>query len=279
MSDPIDAIAGLPPLRTVIAENDLAARKSLGQNFLLDLNLTTKIARSAGDLTTGTVVEIGPGPGGLTRGLLSQGAAHLVAVERDARCHVALAPLVTAAAGRLTLIDGDALDVDVTEMGPAPIRIVANLPYNIATPLLIGWLKQADRIASMTLMFQKEVADRIVAAPGDKAFSRLSVLCNWRCDTRMVMTLPPQAFTPPPKVSSAVVSLVPKTPAPTACNMASLERVTQAAFGQRRKMLRGSLKSITTDPEGLLSSVGITATKRAEELTVSEFEALAKAIE
>lgn len=272
-----DAIAALPPLRTVIAENDLAARKSLGQNFLLDLNLTSKIARSAGAINTGTVIEIGPGPGGLTRGLLMEGADKVVAIEKDARCITALQPLVEAAAGRLTILQEDALKVDVTSLGPAPIRIVANLPYNIATPLLIGWLRQAEFISGLTLMFQKEVADRIVAKPGDSAYSRLSVLCNWRCATRIAMTLPPQAFTPPPKVSSSVASLLPHSPAPDDCRMEDLERITQAAFGQRRKMLRGSLKSLVDKPEALLECAGIEPTRRAEELAVSDFVALASA--
>lgn len=272
-----DAIAALPPLRTVIAENDLAARKSLGQNFLLDLNLTSKIARSAGAINTGTVIEIGPGPGGLTRGLLMEGADKVVAIEKDARCITALQPLVEAAAGRLTILQEDALKVDVTSLGPAPIRIVANLPYNIATPLLIGWLRQAEFISELTLMFQKEVADRIVAKPGDSAYSRLSVLCNWRCATRIAMTLPPQAFTPPPKVSSSVASLRPHSPAPVDCRMEDLERITQAAFGQRRKMLRGSLKSLVDKPEALLERAEIEPTRRAEELAVSDFVALARA--
>lgn len=271
-----DAVAALPPLRSVIAEHGLAARKSLGQNFLLDLNLTSKIARAAGAIDRGTIVEIGPGPGGLTRGLLLEGAQKVVAIEKDVRCVAALQPLVDAAAGQLTILQEDALDVDVTALGPGPIRIVANLPYNIATPLLIGWLRQADALAGLTLMFQKEVADRIVASPRDSAYSRLSVLCNWRCETRIALTLPPQAFTPPPKVSSSVVSLVPRVPAPTDCRMEDLERITQAAFGQRRKMLRGSLKSLGIPAEALLGRAGIAATRRAEELSVTEFVALAR---
>jgi 16S rRNA (adenine1518-N6/adenine1519-N6)-dimethyltransferase len=273
---PREAIAALPPLRTVIAENDLAARKSLGQNFLLDLNLTSKIARAAGAIDTGTIVEIGPGPGGLTRGLLLEGASRVVAIEKDTRCVAALQPLVEAADGRLTLLQEDALSVDVTTLGPPPIRIVANLPYNIATPLLIGWLRQADAIAGLTLMFQKEVADRIVASPSDSAYSRLSVLCNWRCATRIALTLPPQAFTPPPKVSSSVANLIPRVPAPQDCRIEDLERITQAAFGQRRKMLRGSLKSLGINAERLLSRAGIEPTRRAEELSVAQFVSLAR---
>ncbi|MDW3207959.1 MAG: 16S rRNA (adenine(1518)-N(6)/adenine(1519)-N(6))-dimethyltransferase RsmA [Alphaproteobacteria bacterium] len=271
-----DAVAALPPLRSVIADHGLAARKSLGQNFLLDLNLTSKIARAAGAIDQGTIVEIGPGPGGLTRGLLLEGAQKVVAIEKDVRCITALQPLVDAAAGQLTILQEDALDVDVTALGPGPIRIVANLPYNIATPLLIGWLRQADALAGLTLMFQKEVADRIVASPRDSAYSRLSVLCNWRCETRIALTLPPQAFTPPPKVSSSVVSLVPRVPGPTDCRMEDLEKITQAAFGQRRKMLRGSLKSLGIPAEALLGRAGIAATRRAEELSVTEFVALAR---
>jgi 16S rRNA (adenine1518-N6/adenine1519-N6)-dimethyltransferase len=272
-----DAIAALPPLRDVIAAHDLAPRKSLGQNFLLDLNLTAKIARAAGDLSGGTVVEVGPGPGGLTRALLSEGAARVVAIEKDARCRAALAPLEHAAGGALTVVEADAREIDVTTLGPPPIRIVANLPYNVATPLLIGWLRAADRITGMTLMFQREVAERIVAAPGDPAYSRLSVIANWRCATRIVLGLPPRAFTPPPKVASAVVGLAPHDPPPTACEMADLERVTQAAFGQRRKMLRGALKSLTSEPEALLTSVGIMPTRRAETLSIAEFERIAAA--
>lgn len=271
----VEAVADLPPLRTVISEHGLAARKSLGQNFLLDLNLTAKIARSAGALDQGTVVEIGPGPGGLTRGLLLEGAARVVAIEKDTRCIQALQPLVAAADGRLTILEADALSIDVTTLGPPPIQIVANLPYNIATPLLISWLKQAEKISALTLMFQKEVADRIVAEPGSKAYSRLSVLCNWRCETRIALTLPPQAFTPPPKVSSAVASLIPRTPPPTDCTLSDLETVTQAAFGQRRKMLRGSLKSLMREPEVLLGLADIAPTRRAEELTGADFTALA----
>lgn len=273
------AIAALPPLRDVIKAHDLAARKSLGQNFLLDLNLTSKIARSAGDLSTGTVIEVGPGPGGLTRALISEGASSVVAIEKDRRCLEALAPLIQASQGRLRLIEGDALAIDYTTLGPGPLKIVANLPYNIATPLLISWLRRAQDIASLSLMFQKEVAERIVARPGDQAYSRLSVLCNWRCDTRISLTLPPQAFTPPPKVSSAVVSLIPKTPAPVDCDIAALEQVTQAAFGQRRKMLRGSLKSLVAQPEAVLEVAGIAATRRAEELSVAEFTALTRAVQ
>lgn len=270
-----EAIAALPPLRDVIAANDLAPRKSLGQNFLLDLNLTAKIARAAGDLSAGTVVEVGPGPGGLTRALLSAGASRVVAIEKDPRCRAAIAPLEAAAEGALSVIEADAREIDITTLGPPPIRVVANLPYNVATPLLIGWLRAADDLAGMTLMFQREVADRIVATPGSAAYSRLSVIANWRCETRIALTLPPRAFTPPPKVASAVVSLIPRIPAPADCAFEDLERVTQAAFGQRRKMLRGALKSLSAEPEALLAAAGVDPTRRAETLSIAEFAALA----
>lgn len=271
-----DPVADLPPLRDVITQFDLGARKSLGQNFLLDLNLTAKIARVAGPLDAGTVVEVGPGPGGLTRGLLMEGASNVVAIEKDRRCIEALGPLVDAAAGRLAVVEGDATELDIASLGPPPLRIVANLPYNVATPLLTGWIAKAELFTSMTLMFQKEVADRIVAAAGDDAYSRLSVLCNWRCHTQYEITLPPRAFTPPPKVSSAVVTLTPRHPAPADCRLEDLEAVTRAAFGQRRKMLRGSLKTLTREPETLLGKAGLDPTRRAETLSVEEFAALAR---
>ena len=272
-----EAVAALPPLREVIAAHGLDARKALGQNFLLDLNLTGKIARVARDLDRGTVVEVGPGPGGLTRGLLMAGARTLVAIEKDTRCREALAPLVAASDRRLRLIEADALEIDPTALGPTPHRIVANLPYNIATPLLINWLRRADGIVEMALMFQKEVAERIAAAPGDSAYSRLSVIANWRCETRIAMTLPAQAFTPPPKVSSTVVSLIPHDPPPDDCRLADLETVTRAAFGRRRKMLRGSLKPLGGTPESLLLAAGIDPTARAEDLSIADFARLARA--
>ena len=270
------AIEALPPLRDVISAHELSAKKSLGQNFLLDLNLTRRIARAAGSLSGGTIVEIGPGPGGLTRGLLLEGAERLVAIERDARCIEALQPLVAASEGRLTIVDADAMQVDIAALGPGPVRIAANLPYNIATKLLTGWLQQTDVITRMTLMFQREVADRIVARPGDKAFSRLSVLSNWICQTGIALTLPPQAFTPPPKVSSAVVSLTPHPAPPDPALLAALEDVTRAAFGQKRKMLRASLKSAFKAPDEVLAALSIDPTRRAETLTIEEFVGLAQ---
>ncbi len=272
-----ERIAALPPLRQVIAAHGLSARKGLGQNFLLDLNLTGKIARLAGPLGAGTVVEVGPGPGGLTRALLSAGAANLVAIEKDPRCLEALAPLIDAAEGRLRVVTADALETDYEALGPAPRRVVANLPYNVATPLLIGWLKRAHLFERLVLMFQKEVAERITAAPGDPAYGRLAVLTGWRAHARIAMTLPARAFTPPPKVESAVVEIEPRTPAPTDCAIGDLEQVTRAAFGQRRKMLRRSLKALTPAAENLLETAGITPTARAEDLTISDFVALTRA--
>lgn len=277
MDDPvIHRIEALPPLRDVIAAHGLSAKKGLGQNFLLDINITRKIARTAGRITEGTVIEVGPGPGGLTRALLLEGASSVIALEKDERCLEALEPLVTAAGGRLKVISADATRVDVTTLGPGPIRIVANLPYNVATPLLVSWIGQAEKIASMTLMFQREVAERIVASPGDKAYGRLSVLANWRCDTRIEYLLPARAFTPPPKVDSAVVRLDPFPQVPYPCNAAVLEKVTAAAFGQRRKMLRGSLKSLCNDPVALLETAGLDPTARAEDVDVEGFARLAR---
>ncbi len=274
---PRDPVANLPPLRDIIARHELAARRGLGQHFLLDLNLTGRIARAAGDLSAGTVVEIGPGPGGLTRALLLGGATNLVAIERDSRCVAALADLVAAAGGRLSLIEADALKVDIASLGPAPRRIVANLPYNVSVPLLTGWIEQAETIASMTLMFQREVADRIVAQAGEPDYGRLSVLANWRCRTRRLFDIPASAFTPPPKVVSAVVELIPYATPPQDCDGAVLQQVTAAAFGQRRKMLRRSLVSLGLDTERLLATTGIDPTRRAETLDIAEFAALTRA--
>ncbi|WP_259780153.1 16S rRNA (adenine(1518)-N(6)/adenine(1519)-N(6))-dimethyltransferase RsmA [Aestuariispira ectoiniformans] len=271
-----EKLDALPPLREVIANHGLAAQKRLGQNFLLDLNLTRKIARCAGDLSQGTVFEVGPGPGGLTRALLLEGAASVIAIEKDPRCQAALAEINEASEGRLQVIEADALTIDIASMGDAPRRVVANLPYNVATPLLIGWLKQAEAVQSMTLMFQKEVAERIVAAPGESGYSRLSVLSNWRCDTRFELVLPPRAFTPPPKVDSAVVTLIPLAEPRFPCRLEDMETVTAAAFGQRRKMLRRSLKTLGVDTEALLEKTGIDPTARAETLTVEQFAALAR---
>lgn len=272
-------VADLPPLRDIIRAYDLRARKSLGQNFLLDLNLTARIARAAGDLSNVTVVEVGPGPGGLTRALLTEGAKKVVAVERDARCVAALQSLVQASDGRLTIVEADVLATDLADLTKGPIRIVANLPYNIATPLLIRWLTGRSwppRWLSMTLMFQREVAERIVAAPGSKSYGRLAVLAGWRSKASILFDIDPRAFTPPPKVTSSVVSFEP-LPDPLPCDVASLERVTAAAFGQRRKMLRQSLKSLGADPLELLAAADIDGTQRAEEIGVASFVALANA--
>ncbi len=277
----MSAVDGLPPLRDVIARHDLQAKKNLGQNFLLDLNLTARIARASGDLTGVTVVEVGPGPGGLTRALLSEGAGHVIAIERDARCIAALEEIAAVADGRLTIVAADALTVDMAALAAPPARIVANLPYNIATPLLIGWLKTdpwPPWFESLTLMFQREVAERIVAPPGSKTYGRLSVLAGWRTEAEILFDVSPRAFTPSPKVTSSVVHLVPRRE-PLACTAATLERVTAAAFGQRRKMLRQSLKALGHDPQALLAEIGIDGTRRAEEIDVAGFVALARAIE
>ncbi len=271
----------LPPLREVIARYRLSAVKALGQNFLLDLNLTARIARSAGDLAAVTVIEVGPGPGGLTRALLAAGARQVVAIERDERCLPALAEIAEHYPDRLRVVSGDALAVDYRRMADGPTRIVANLPYNIATPLLVGWLRAEPWppfYQSMTLMFQREVAERIVAAPGGKTYGRLAVLAGWRSDAHILFDVSPRAFTPPPKVVSAVVQIVPKSH-PLPCDPAILERVVAAAFGQRRKMLRQSLKALGRDPAPLLAAAGIAPTQRAEEIDVAGFVALANAFQ
>ncbi|WGR61377.1 16S rRNA (adenine(1518)-N(6)/adenine(1519)-N(6))-dimethyltransferase RsmA [Paracoccus ferrooxidans] len=277
----MSAIDGLPPLREVIARHELRARKQLGQNFLLDLNLTAKIARAAGDLTGCDVIEVGPGPGGLTRGLLAEGARHVLAIEKDARALPALAEIAAAYPGRLEVIHGDALEVDPLAHLSPPIRIVANLPYNVGTELLIRWLTPAawpPFWQSLTLMFQKEVAERIVAQPGGKAYGRLAVLAQWRSEARVVMTLPPEAFVPAPKVHSAVVHLTalpePRYPA----DPAVLNRVVAAGFNQRRKMLRASLKGLHPEIESLLLQAGIAPTARAEEVGLEQFCALARGL-
>jgi 16S rRNA (adenine1518-N6/adenine1519-N6)-dimethyltransferase len=268
----------LPPLREIIRRFDLGARKSLGQNFLLDLNLTRRIARAAAPLDGANIIEIGPGPGGLTRALLIEDARHVTAIERDPRCIAALRELETAFPGRLTIVEGDALEIDIATIVPAPRRIIANLPYNIATPLLIGWLGEATAFESLTLMFQKEVAERLAATPGDKAYGRLAVLTQWRCNVKLMFDVPPQAFVPAPKVTSTVVQLMPR-PTPLAeCGQALLERVTAAAFGQRRKMLRQSLKSLGGDTAALIAAASAAPTARAEELSVEQFCALARAL-
>ena len=280
---PEGGLDGLPPLRAVIAAHGLSAKKALGQNFLLDLNLTARIARAAGDLAGSDVIEIGPGPGGLTRGLLAEGARRVVAVEKDARCLPALAEIAALADGRLTVVAGDALDFDPTAVEPPlvpPVRVAANLPYNIGTELLVRWLTPPDWPPfweSLTLMFQKEVAERIVAQPGSAAYGRLAILAQWRCAARIVLTLPPAAFTPPPSVHSAVVHLTalpePRGPA----RAEALARVTQAAFGQRRKMLRSSLRALVPDPMPLIEAAGVDPTARAETVPIAAFCAMARA--
>lgn len=269
----------LPPLRDVIARHDLAAKKSLGQNFLLDLNLTGRIARAAGDISAGSVIEIGPGPGGLTRALLLHGAREVIAVERDQRCLAALAEIGEAYPGRLQVIAGDALATDAAKLGQAPRRIVANLPYNIATPLLINWLSQATAFQSLTLMFQKEVVERLTAKPRTKDYGRLSVLAQWLTEPRRLFDVPPRAFTPPPKVTSSIVQLIPRPSPAYPARQQDLERVTQAAFGQRRKMLRQSLRSLFGDAEAALTALDIPPTARAEELSIEQFCALARFLE
>jgi 16S rRNA (adenine1518-N6/adenine1519-N6)-dimethyltransferase len=269
----------LPPLRDVITRHDLRAKKSLGQNFLLDLNLTARIARAAGDLAGSDVIEVGPGPGGLTRGLLAEGARRVLAIEKDARCLPALAEIAAAYPGRLQVIEGDALQVDPLAHLAPPIKIVANLPYNVGTELLVRWLTPAEWPpfwSTLTLMFQKEVAERICAKPGSKAYGRLAILAQWRCEARIVLTLPPEAFTPPPKIESAVVHLTalpePRFPA----RAKTLERVVAAAFNQRRKMLRASLRGLDPQIETRLDRLGIRPTARAEEISLEEFCTLAR---
>lgn len=273
------ALDGLPPLKDVIHRHGLDARRALGQNFLLDLNLTQKVARTAGPLDGVTVLEVGPGPGGLTRAMLALGAGKVIAVERDARCLPALAEVQAHYPGRLDVIEGDALKIDFAMLAPGqPVRIIANLPYNVGTQLLVNWLlpeRWPSFWQSMTLMFQKEVGQRIVAARDDDHYGRLGVLCGWRTDARMAFDISPQAFTPPPKVTSTVVHLTPKTD-PIPCAVADLERVTEAAFGQRRKMLRQSLKPL--GGEALLARAGIDPTRRAETLSVEEFCRLANCL-
>jgi 16S rRNA (adenine1518-N6/adenine1519-N6)-dimethyltransferase len=269
----------LPPLREVIARYGIAARKSLGQNFLLDLNLTVRIARAAGPLKHATIIEIGAGPGALTRALLAAGARRIVAIERDERCLAALGEIAAAYPGRLKLVAGDALSLDPVELSDAPRKIVANLPYNIATPLLIGWLDRIGEYESLTLMFQREVAERLTAAPRSKSYGRLSVLAQWLAEPQILFDIPPRAFVPPPKVTSSVVRIVPRPEPLAPAEKSTLERVTAAAFGQRRKMLRTSLKTLGVPVEPLLDRAGVAPTARAEELTVGDFCAIAQLIE
>ena len=269
-------LSALPPLRDVIAAHELRTRKSLGQHFLCDLNLTRHIAQVAGDLSGCTVFEIGSGPGGLTRALVESEAAAVIAIEKDERCVAALSDVVAAAEGKLRLISGDALKTSLPSLAPAPRAIVANLPYNVGTELLLGWLKEIDQYRSLTLMFQSEVVDRLCAAPHSKTYGRLSVITQFCCTVKRVLDVPAAAFTPPPKVDSAVVHLTPRPDRPTDIALANLEKVTAAAFGQRRKMLRSSLKPL--GGEELLNRAGILPTLRAENLSLADFETLARLI-
>ncbi|UZF93879.1 16S rRNA (adenine(1518)-N(6)/adenine(1519)-N(6))-dimethyltransferase RsmA [Bosea sp. NBC_00550] len=275
-------IDDLPPLREVVERHGLMAQKALGQNFLFDLNLTSRIARAAGPLEGETIVEIGPGPGGLTRALLANGAGRVIAIERDRRCMPALAEIAAYYPGRLDIIDGDALAVDLSpHLRGQKAKIVANLPYNIGTPLLVGWLSLEPWPSwwrSLTLMFQREVAERIVASPEERAdYGRLAVLSNWRCETKILFDVPRSAFVPQPKITSSIVQLIPREH-PEPCDRRLLERVTLAAFGQRRKMLRQSLKAVLSDPAPIIAAAGLDETARAEEIPVSGFVRLANAL-
>jgi 16S rRNA (adenine1518-N6/adenine1519-N6)-dimethyltransferase len=273
----------LPPLREVLARHGLEPKKSLGQNFILDLNLTRRIARAAGDCSRGTTIEIGPGPGGLTRGLLLEGASHVAAVERDSRCIAALEELSARFPGRLDIIEADALECDPRDLGPAPRRIVANLPYNISTLLLTRWLallaEEPAALERLVLMFQKEVAERLTAKPRSKDYGRLSIVTQWLCEVERLFDIAPGAFVPPPKVTSSVLRLTPRPEPLFPARLRFLERVTAAAFGQRRKMLRQSLKSLGAEPKALLEEAGIPETARAEELSVEDFCRLSRCLE
>jgi 16S rRNA (adenine1518-N6/adenine1519-N6)-dimethyltransferase len=275
----MSGIDDLPPLRDVIKRHQLSARKSLGQNFLLDLNLTTRIARAAGPLQDATVIEIGPGPGGLTRALLALGAKRVIAIERDERAVAALEEISAHYPGRLHIVNADAMYFDPRPLlGSEPAKIVANLPYNIATPLLIGWLSiepWPPWFDTMVLMFQREVAERIVAHDNDEAYGRLAILANWRAETKILFDISPAAFVPPPKVTSSVVRLVPRM-APMPCDRKALEQVAAAAFGQRRKMLRQSLKSLGADPARLAAAADVDPTRRAETIPLAGFVAMAR---
>jgi 16S rRNA (adenine1518-N6/adenine1519-N6)-dimethyltransferase len=274
-------IDDLPPLREVIRRHGLSAKKSLGQNFLLDLNLTARIARAGGSLEGATVIEVGPGPGGLTRALLALGAGRVIAIERDERAIAALTEIAARYPGRLDIVAGDALRFDARRrLGANRARVVANLPYNIATALLIDWLTiepWPPWYDALVLMFQREVAERIIAKRGTKTYGRLSVLANWRCETKILFDVAPSAFVPPPKVTSSIVRLIPRAE-PLACNAQALQRLTEAAFGQRRKMLRQSLKTLGVDALALLAAAGIEPTARAEEIPVEGFVALTRAL-
>ena len=271
-----ERIEALPTIRQLADSMEMRARKSLGQNFLFDLNLTRRIARSAGILS-GTTIEIGPGPGGLTRALLLEGACHLIAIEKDRRAINLLGGLTQAAGERMSLIEADAMQIAVWDLGIGPRRIIANLPYNIATPLLTSWLSHAHAFESLTLMFQREVAQRITSSPGDSSYSRLSVLTTWLADSKILFDIPPSAFVPPPKVNSSIVQIVP-LPAPRfPCSQLALETITRIAFSQRRKMLRSSLKNI--GGENLLRAAAIDPKKRPQEINIEEFCRLANLYE
>jgi len=261
----------------VIARHGLQARRALGQHFLLDLNLTRRIARAAGPLDAGTTIEIGPGPGGLTRALLELGAAHVIAIERDARAVAALGELAAAYPGRLEIVEGDALELDAARLGAAPRRIVANLPYNISTALLVRWLERSEAFEGFTLMFQREVAERLAARPRSKAYGRLSVLAAWLAEVELMFNIAREAFVPPPKVTSTVVRLTPRAVPLAPAEPVALASVTAAAFGQRRKMLRTSLKTLGLDTQALIARAGIAPTARAEEIDVAGFASLARA--
>lgn len=271
------SVSDLPPLRDVISRYQLGAKKSLGQNFLLDLNLTAKIANAPGSLENVTVVEVGPGPGGLTRALLGTKAKHVIAIERDHRFVEALGDVIAVSGGRLTLVEGDALQTDIPALCPAPRAVVANLPYNIATPLLLGWIKQIDAYEHITIMLQKEVALRITAGMGCADYGRLSVLCQWQAHAEILFDVPPSAFVPPPKVTSSIVYLTPRKDRRRDVSFAALEKITMAGFGQRRKMLRKSLQQLLPDPLPLLEKCGIDPTLRAENVSVDGFLDLAAA--
>jgi 16S rRNA (adenine1518-N6/adenine1519-N6)-dimethyltransferase len=277
LSEGAGATDGLPPLRSIVERDGLLARKSLGQHFLFDLNLTRRIAQAAGDLSTGTVIEVGPGPGGLTRALLSSGAAEVVVIERDPRFAPALEEIAAHRPNRLRIVMADALEVDIAAIGATPRRIVANLPYNVGTRLLIGWLSQPAAFASLTLMLQKEVVERIVAAPGSDAYGRLSVAAQWRWQARRLFDVPPTAFVPPPQVVSAIVGLVPRSAPLAPADPVWLERVVAAAFGQRRKMLRSALRALGVDPTPRLARAGLDPQARAETQPIEAFCALARA--
>jgi 16S rRNA (adenine1518-N6/adenine1519-N6)-dimethyltransferase len=269
----------LPPLRDTIRMHGLDAKKALGQHFLLDLNLTRRIVRAAGEIDGHTVIEVGPGPGGLTRALLESPAARIIAIERDARCIAALAELQAAWPGRLSVIEGDALEADWAALAQGPTHVIANLPYNVGTPLLIGWLKQAPLFSNLTLMFQKEVGDRLLTPVGGKAYGRLAVMAQWICKVTRAFDIPARAFTPPPKVDSSVILLTPRAEPLAPARWTAMERVVAAAFGQRRKMLRASLRQLPVDSDALLAAAGIDGSLRAEQLPIADFAALARAFD